>query len=226
MLNTTSLLRSLSRHVGCLAREHSPIDSAPTVCFSGFQPHRKLRPMQSLDYFAVAVSGTPVTNRFSEPFLEVDVELRKPRMLRYGENPHQKRRVLHRTRHHPALHCLSQAVARQRNSVTTTSSISIRRAEPAHASSRSRRASSSSTTIRAARPSPAKLVDAFNAAWDGDPLSAFGGIIAFNTARRCRYRVRDSWTRRPSGSSSASSRPTTNRTRSMCSRSGRRTCGC
>ncbi len=26
----------------------------------------------------------------------------------------------------------------------------------------------------------AKLVDAFNAAWDGDPLSAFGGIIAFN----------------------------------------------
>ena len=26
----------------------------------------------------------------------------------------------------------------------------------------------------------AKLVDAFNAAWDGDPLSAFGGIVAFN----------------------------------------------
>jgi len=26
----------------------------------------------------------------------------------------------------------------------------------------------------------AKLDDAFNAAWDGDPLSAFGGIIAFN----------------------------------------------
>jgi phosphoribosylaminoimidazolecarboxamide formyltransferase / IMP cyclohydrolase len=26
----------------------------------------------------------------------------------------------------------------------------------------------------------AKLSDAFNAAWDGDPLSAFGGIIAFN----------------------------------------------
>jgi phosphoribosylaminoimidazolecarboxamide formyltransferase/IMP cyclohydrolase len=26
----------------------------------------------------------------------------------------------------------------------------------------------------------AKLADAFNAAWDGDPLSAFGGIIAFN----------------------------------------------
>ncbi len=26
----------------------------------------------------------------------------------------------------------------------------------------------------------AKLMDAFNAAWDGDPLSAFGGIIAFN----------------------------------------------
>ncbi|MCE9563408.1 MAG: bifunctional phosphoribosylaminoimidazolecarboxamide formyltransferase/IMP cyclohydrolase [Planctomycetes bacterium] len=26
----------------------------------------------------------------------------------------------------------------------------------------------------------AKLVDAFNLAWDGDPLSAFGGIIAFN----------------------------------------------
>jgi phosphoribosylaminoimidazolecarboxamide formyltransferase/IMP cyclohydrolase len=25
-----------------------------------------------------------------------------------------------------------------------------------------------------------KLADAFNAAWDGDPLSAFGGIIAFN----------------------------------------------
>ena len=26
----------------------------------------------------------------------------------------------------------------------------------------------------------AKLADAFNAAWDGDPLSAFGGILAFN----------------------------------------------
>ena len=26
----------------------------------------------------------------------------------------------------------------------------------------------------------AKLADAFNLAWDGDPLSAFGGIIAFN----------------------------------------------
>ena len=43
-----------------------------------------------------------------------------------------------------------------------------------------RRQSSSSTTIRAAPPVAANLADAFQKAFDGDPQSAFGGILAFN----------------------------------------------
>ena len=104
---------------------------------------------------------------------------RHRRTLRYGENPHQ-RAALYRTdgadplvgRRHPARgrRALVPQPLRRRRRVAP-------RARPRRPAGR---APSSSTPTRAAWRSPTTLADAYQLAFECDPRSAFGGIVALN----------------------------------------------
>ncbi len=68
---------------------------------------------------------------------------------------------------------------RARNSATTTSPMPTRRGNASGPSTR-RAVSSSNTPTPAAWPWAASLVEAYAKAWQTDPTSAYGGILAFN----------------------------------------------
>ena len=113
--------------------------------------------------------------------------------LRYGENPHQKatfyqdadleqpwdESMLHK-KPEPVRACVSTAEQLHgkelsyNNILDLDSALNLVRefAEPAAVVVKHNNPCGAATA--------AKLAEAFHAAWDGDPLSAFGGIIAFN----------------------------------------------
>ena len=144
----------------------------------GVRTHRRLR-LAIADYFVdVSITfRTRIVKTRTHAFLD-HVSVRERRTLRYGENPHQK----------AAFYAEPDSLARAspprssctaRSSVTTTSSTSTR-AEPRPrvrgAGVRRRQAQQPlrGGDVPRSSPTPSSL------AWDGDPLSAFGGIIAFN----------------------------------------------
>jgi phosphoribosylaminoimidazolecarboxamide formyltransferase/IMP cyclohydrolase len=106
------------------------------------------------------------------------LEFETKQLLRYGENPHQQ-----------ASFCVEPGITRPcvstaqqlhgkelsyNNILDLDSALNLAREFTAPAC----------VVVKHNNPcgaaTSAKLVDAFNLAWDGDPLSAFGGIIAFN----------------------------------------------
>jgi phosphoribosylaminoimidazolecarboxamide formyltransferase/IMP cyclohydrolase len=111
--------------------------------------------------------------------LNYEPEFKLKQTLRYGENPHQKAAFY--MNQPPNIHaCVARAEQLHgkelsyNNILDLDSALNLVRefAEPA------------CVVVKHNNPcgaaSDSILVDAFRAAWDGDPLSAFGGIIAFN----------------------------------------------
>jgi phosphoribosylaminoimidazolecarboxamide formyltransferase/IMP cyclohydrolase len=126
--------------------------------------------------------------------------------LRYGENPHQKAAFLKELGvTAPCIATAEQLHGKElsyNNILDLDSALNLAREFAGPACVVVKHNNPCGAAVKA------KLADAFTAAWEGDALSAFGGIISMPTPR-----VR-SWTRRRSGSSSASSPRTTSRTRS------------
>ncbi|VTT97141.1 phosphoribosylaminoimidazolecarboxamide formyltransferase : Bifunctional purine biosynthesis protein PurH OS=uncultured planctomycete GN=purH PE=3 SV=1: MGS: AICARFT_IMPCHas [Gemmataceae bacterium] len=127
------------------------------------------------DYFihsSIPDSETPESRRYLEPDFE------RKQKLRYGENPHQPAAFYAE----PGIARPCVATAQQlhgkelsyNNILDLDSALNLAReyAAPACVVVKHNNPCGAATA--------AKLVDAFNLAWDGDPLSAFGGIIAFN----------------------------------------------
>lgn len=98
--------------------------------------------------------------------------------LRYGENPHQKAAFYTEPKvDRPCVSTAQQLHGKElsyNNILDLDSALNLAReyAAPACVVVKHNNPCGAATA--------AKLVDAFNLAWDGDPLSAFGGIIAFN----------------------------------------------
>ncbi len=119
-------------------------------------------------------SQQPESHKMFRPQFE------RKQKLRYGENPHQEANFYVE----PGLNRPCVATAEQlhgkelsyNNILDLDSALNLVRefGEPA------------CVVVKHNNPcgaaADANLVDAFNLAWDGDPLSAFGGIIAFNQA--------------------------------------------
>ncbi|WP_439621776.1 bifunctional phosphoribosylaminoimidazolecarboxamide formyltransferase/IMP cyclohydrolase [Gemmata sp.] len=103
----------------------------------------------------------------------------KAQALRYGENPHQQA-AFYTESPKPDRPCVATAEQLHgkelsyNNILDLDSALNLAReyAAPACVVVKHNNPCGAATS--------AKLVDAFNLAWDGDPLSAFGGIIAFN----------------------------------------------
>jgi phosphoribosylaminoimidazolecarboxamide formyltransferase/IMP cyclohydrolase len=110
------------------------------------------------------------------PFFRPRYDAAKP--LRYGENPHQKAAFFedHNT-HRPCVATAEQLHGKElsyNNILDLDSALNLARefAEPAAVVVKHNNPCGAATA--------STLASAFAAAWDGDPLSAFGGIIAFN----------------------------------------------
>ena len=107
--------------------------------------------------------------------------------LRYGENPHQQRRLL-RARRAPRRTCSpASSSCTARSCRSTTCSTSAPHASWSR-SSTSPPARSSSTTTRAAAPSATSGREAYERAFACDPQSAYGGVIAVNRPVDARLR--------------------------------------
>ena len=141
----------------------------------GLCPHGRLR-RAIADWFGGAVSS----RRRFPPTLHVSLQAQTE--LRYGENPHQQGAVYAA----PGCSGVSVLIAAQQlngkelsynNLLDLDSALAIvRLARP------SRRRRSSSTTIPAARRRRPRWPKRRKKALDGDPQSAFGGVLAFNRA--------------------------------------------
>jgi phosphoribosylaminoimidazolecarboxamide formyltransferase/IMP cyclohydrolase len=107
-----------------------------------------------------------------------DATLSPKQQLRYGENPHQKAAFyVERGASQSSVATSQQLHGKElsyNNILDLDSALNLARefAAPACVVVKHNNPCGAATA--------AKLVDAFNLAWDGDPLSAFGGIIAFN----------------------------------------------
>ncbi len=111
-------------------------------------------------------------------YLALSFDQKEVAELRYGENPHQKAAFyVEPNLSRPCVATATQLHGKglsYNNILDLDSALNLARefAGPACA------------VVKHNNPCGAavagKLADAFNAAWDGDPLSAFGGIIAFN----------------------------------------------
>jgi phosphoribosylaminoimidazolecarboxamide formyltransferase/IMP cyclohydrolase len=120
-------------------------------------------------------SGMGATEPFP-PFISPKFESRIP--LRYGENPHQQA-VFYTQRgiQHPCVSTAEQLHGKElsyNNILDLDSALNLAREFTAPAA----------VVVKHNNPCGAAtagtLAEAFQLAWDGDPLSAFGGIIAFN----------------------------------------------
>ncbi|MBA4191701.1 MAG: bifunctional phosphoribosylaminoimidazolecarboxamide formyltransferase/inosine monophosphate cyclohydrolase [Planctomycetaceae bacterium] len=107
------------------------------------------------------------------------VEMTKKQDLRYGENPHQKAAFYdeHPTPNRPCVSTAQQLHGKElsyNNILDLDSALNLAREF----------AGPTCIVVKHNNPCGAAtastLVESFNRAWDGDPLSAFGGIIAFN----------------------------------------------
>jgi phosphoribosylaminoimidazolecarboxamide formyltransferase/IMP cyclohydrolase len=106
------------------------------------------------------------------------LNLQRKQELRYGENPHQRAAFYvegHLT--HPCIATAEQLHGKElsyNNILDLDSALNLVRefSEPTCVVVKHNNPCGAATA--------AKLVDAFRLAWDGDPLSAFGGILAFN----------------------------------------------
>jgi phosphoribosylaminoimidazolecarboxamide formyltransferase/IMP cyclohydrolase len=107
------------------------------------------------------------------------IEVTKKQDLRYGENPHQKAAFYdeHPTPTRPCIATAEQLHGKElsyNNILDLDSALNLAREFTAPVC----------VVVKHNNPCGAavagKLADAFQLAWDGDPLSAFGGIIAFN----------------------------------------------
>jgi phosphoribosylaminoimidazolecarboxamide formyltransferase / IMP cyclohydrolase len=103
--------------------------------------------------------------------------MRAEQELRYGENPHQKAASTSKPHPRPCVATAEQLHGKElsyNNILDLDSALNLARefAGPA------------AVVVKHNNPCGAatapKLADAFTLAWDGDPLSAFGGILAFN----------------------------------------------
>jgi phosphoribosylaminoimidazolecarboxamide formyltransferase/IMP cyclohydrolase len=109
---------------------------------------------------------------------EIDPPFNLKQVLRYGENPHQKAAFyVEPDLDHPCVATATQLHGKElsyNNILDLDSALNLARefAGPA------------AVVVKHNNPcgaaAAATLADAFRQAWDGDPLSAFGGIIAFN----------------------------------------------
>ena len=133
------------------------------------------------DYFTVlSVNKNPLPpNEAVEWVAESERHSKLKQVLRYGENPHQ--RAAFYVDHPPPIHsCIARAEQLHgkelsyNNILDLDSALNLVRefAGPACIVVKHNNPCGAATS--------AKLVDAFNLAWDGDPQSAFGGILAFN----------------------------------------------
>ena len=98
--------------------------------------------------------------------------------LRYGENPHQKSSFFEEPGvHHPCIATAEQLHGKElsyNNILDLDSALNLARefTKPAAVVVKHNNPCGAATA--------STLADAFRAAWDGDPQSAFGGILAFN----------------------------------------------
>lgn len=110
--------------------------------------------------------------------LPLRIDVRHEQTLRYGENPHQKADFyVERGIARPCVATAEQLHGKElsyNNILDLDSALNLARefAAPACVVVKHNNPCGAATS--------AKLADAFLQAWDGDPLSAFGGIVAFN----------------------------------------------
>jgi phosphoribosylaminoimidazolecarboxamide formyltransferase / IMP cyclohydrolase len=135
------------------------------------------------NYFQRTAYGwtTATTGASTEPPpLVLEMRMHEKQKLRYGENPHQKAGFYAQVETpHPCIATASQLHGKElsyNNILDLDSALNLVRefAGPA------------CVVVKHNNPCGAamapKLTDAFCSAWDGDPQSAFGGILAFNKA--------------------------------------------
>ncbi|MFM8270714.1 MAG: bifunctional phosphoribosylaminoimidazolecarboxamide formyltransferase/IMP cyclohydrolase [Gemmata sp.] len=126
------------------------------------------------NYFLTGTAAGGV--RFDEPAV-LPLLFTPVQKLRYGENPHQKAAFYTDLSGHPSVATAEQLHGKElsyNNILDLDSALNLARelAGPA------------CVVVKHNNPcgaaASARLADAFLQAWDGDPLSAFGGIIALN----------------------------------------------
>lgn len=123
----------------------------------------------------ISPEATSYNTELGESFL---LNLQRKQELRYGENPHQQAAFY--VEGHLTDACVATAEQLHgkelsyNNILDLDSALNLVRefAEPACVVVKHNNPCGAATA--------AKLADAFHLAWDGDPLSAFGGILAFN----------------------------------------------
>ena len=107
------------------------------------------------------------------------IALEKVETLRYGENPHQPAARYRRPGQRPEAGPFATGGPTLQGKALSYNNVLDASAAAALAGpSAARPASSSSTRTRAARPSGQTLLEAWEAALAGDPVSAFGGVVA------------------------------------------------
>lgn len=166
------VLTELSENNGQLTRE-----KRLELAGSAFQVIRRYDTAIA-DYFDFLTGAGATAVMYGEWSVRKDVGIALKQELRYGENPHQKAAFYVE----PNIKRSCVATAEQlhgkelsyNNILDLDSALNLARefAGPACVVVKHNNPCGAAVS--------AKLADAFNAAWDGDPLSAFGGIIAFN----------------------------------------------
>src|SRR5690606_27005232 len=110
---------------------------------------------------------------------ELAIHGKKKQGLRYGENPHQQA-AFYRDVPNPMRPCVATAEQFHGKELSYNNILDLDGALNCVREF----AAPACVVVKHNNPcgaaTAAKLADAFNLAWDGDPLSAFGGIIAFN----------------------------------------------
>jgi phosphoribosylaminoimidazolecarboxamide formyltransferase/IMP cyclohydrolase len=126
-----------------------------------------------------AISAYFARRDASEPFPStIDLHFQRKQMLRYGENPHQKAAFFvepaHRKDSVAGAEVLHGKELSYNNILDLDSALNLVREFDAPAA----------VVVKHNNPCGAAtaptLADAFQRAFDGDPLSAFGGVLAFN----------------------------------------------
>jgi phosphoribosylaminoimidazolecarboxamide formyltransferase / IMP cyclohydrolase len=164
------VLAVLGEHNGSLPRE-----SRAMLAQIAFAKIRDYDEAIASYFWGIVFPGKPNTQFFSD----LSVRGTKVQDLRYGENPHQGAAFYrdYPTSDRPCVATAEQLHGKElsyNNILDLDGALNCVRefAGPACVVVKHNNPCGAATA--------AKLVDAFNAAWDGDPLSAFGGIIAFN----------------------------------------------
>ena len=164
----------------------------------GVPPHRRLRRADrrraarphGRGRRRAARRAGPAAARPTRTRRRSSIGLEKVETLRYGENPHQPAARYRRpgaTEAGRAVRAPASRRSRARRSQLQQRARRLGRGGARPAACAARPASSSSTRTRAAPPSAPRSLEAWDAALAGDPVSAYGGVVALTRhGRRAR----------------------------------------